>query len=309
MANKSKYQKPTNADVEAMKEIYKVAEEKTELKYKEELTDLKSKLSAAPWLHKMAGKIEATSFFKSQAEFFRLVMLKQVKDSKEHREKYGMTWEQFCEYVGVNRRWIDEQLVDLKPFKAEFLEVFLHFLGTEINKIKYLGEVVSGGTAEIKGNVIVYAGEEIPVDAAHKDDIQALLEKLEESYESQIEEQRSVVKTKDRLLKAKDDLIHKQEKELGRLEKEAKTKNLTAEEEAFLKQMENFKTGFLGYMLRVRPPMDILGNGASPLMKNAYVNTLELMRREILASFDTAVGMYGSPVTDPEKAWHPGKTA
>src|SRR5208337_4605334 len=96
-------------------------------------------------IFEMAGKIKATTFFGAQSKFFNLLMLKQVKDSKEYRDRFDMSWEKFCEHVGVNKRWVDEQLADLKPFEVEFLEAFLQFSGVPISKFKYLGESVVEG--------------------------------------------------------------------------------------------------------------------------------------------------------------------
>src|SRR5208337_1998369 len=77
-------------------------------------------------IYEMAGKIKAANFFKTQAEFFNLLMLKKVKDSKEYRERFGMTWEQFCTHAGLNWRTIDRNLEDLKPFHQEFLQTFVN---------------------------------------------------------------------------------------------------------------------------------------------------------------------------------------
>src|SRR3972149_6187230 len=55
-------------------------------------------------IFEMRGKIKATNFFKTQADFFNLLVLKQVKDSKDYRNQFGMTWEAFCESVGLKRR-------------------------------------------------------------------------------------------------------------------------------------------------------------------------------------------------------------
>ncbi|MEJ2695581.1 MAG: hypothetical protein P8013_02935 [Candidatus Sulfobium sp.] len=139
MANKPRHMKPTDPEMEALKSSFEDGRNMA----KAEISALEAKLDAAPWLFRMAGKIEATSFFKSQSEFFRLVMLKQVKDSKDYRDNYGMTWEEFCDSVKVDRRRIDEQLVDLRPFKAEFLADFANFSGVELHKIRYLGQAIS----------------------------------------------------------------------------------------------------------------------------------------------------------------------
>ncbi|OPY15637.1 MAG: hypothetical protein A4E66_00041 [Syntrophus sp. PtaB.Bin001] len=196
-------------------------------------------------IFEMAGKIKATNFQKSQSAFFGLLMLKQVKESKEYRSKAGMTWEQFCEHVGVDRRRIDEQLLDLKPFRTEFLADFANFSGVEISKIKYLGMAVSEKSAEIAENAITYNGETVPLDAEHKDEIQALLETLEESHKQQVEEKDATIRTKDRLIKAKEDVIKKMERELSRLEKTVKKTDLTEEEQDAINLLAEVQTNFI----------------------------------------------------------------
>lgn len=311
MANKPQSQKRTDPEIEALKGAYEMGKEEAQ----EEIVALKTRLSAAPWIYEMAGKVRTLSFSETQSRFFKLVSLKQVKDNKEYREKFGMTWEQFCEHVGINRRTIDNQLIDLQPFKSEFLASFASFSGVDFSKIKYLGDDKLATSCQFSGNAIIYQGETIPVTPEHADDIQALLEKLEESYQAQIEEQKATLRTKDKLIKAKEDVIHKQEKSLRKFEKDAEAKGLTLEEDGFLQKMENMKTHFDGfYMLNVDPArieeMNT-GNGINPTprMIAAYITTLQYMKMQINAAFDTAVDAYGDPEMLPEEAWHPGAAA
>lgn len=213
MANKKK----TVIDVEseAALEVVEMEKKQEELKVSEQA----AKELAIAQVFEMSGKIKAVAFFESQTRLMKLLYLKQVKDAKTYREKFEMTWEQFCEHVGEDRRRVDEDLMDLKPFKADWLTKFVNGFGVEINKVKYLGEAISANSAKIQDNAIVYDGEVIPLSPEHRDDIQALLERLEESYTAQIEDKAANLKTKDRLIAAKEDVIKKQEKELHRLEK------------------------------------------------------------------------------------------
>ena len=66
-------------------------------------------------IYEMAGKIKATNFFKTQADFFNILMLKTVKDSHAYRDRFGMTWAKFCEYTGFNVRTVDIHLKSLEP--------------------------------------------------------------------------------------------------------------------------------------------------------------------------------------------------
>lgn len=193
----------------------------------------------------MAGKIKATNFFKTQAEFFNLVMLKKVKDSREYRERFGMTWEQFCEHAGVNRRTVDRQLDELEPFRQDFLDTLSNFSGVTLSKIKYLGMAVSGQMAEISDNAIIYNGETIPLDPEHRDEIQALLDNLEESHKQTLEEKDSAIRAKNRLLKSKEELVNKMEREIKRLEKTVDMEPLSAEEQEAIDILREIQSRFV----------------------------------------------------------------
>ena len=182
-------------------------------------------------VYEMAGKVKATNFFKTQADFFNLLMLKKVKDSKEYRERFGMTWEQFCDHVGVRRRTIDLQLEDLEPFRQDFLATFANYSGVTISKIRYLGMAVDEKLATIAENAITYNGETIPVDAEHADEIQSLLETLEENHKKAAIEAAETIKTKERLLRDKDKVMDKQARDIARLERTVPKSELTEEEQ------------------------------------------------------------------------------
>lgn len=193
-------------------------------------------------IYEMAGKIKATNFFKTQAEFFNLLILKKVKDSKEYRERFGMTWEQFCNHSGLNWRTIDRNLEDLKPFHLDFLQTFVNFSGVTFNKIKYLGMTESVTVTE---NAITYNGETIPVDQEHAEEIQTLIETLEENHKKEKDEADTMIRTKDRLLKAKDDTLNKLERELKRLEKVVPKSELTEEEQDAVNLLAQVQLDFL----------------------------------------------------------------
>ncbi|PKN71224.1 MAG: hypothetical protein CVU54_02040 [Deltaproteobacteria bacterium HGW-Deltaproteobacteria-12] len=216
----------------------------------------KDKEAAIANVYEMAGKIKATNFFKSQAEFFNLVMLKKVKDSKEYRERFGITWEQFCEHVGINRRTMDRALEDIAPFRQEFLDTLSNYSGVTFNKIKYLGMAVDEKLVNLSENAITYNGETIPLDVEHKDEIQALLETLEENHKREKEEADTTIRTKDRLLKAKEDTINKMERELKRLEKITPKSELTEEEQDAVNLLLQAQKDFLSTISDIKKKIE-----------------------------------------------------
>ena len=207
-------------------------------------------------VYEMAGKVKATNFFKTQADFFNLLMLKKVKDAKEYRDRFGMTWEQFCDHVGVKRRTIDLQLEDLEPFRQEFLATFANFSGVTLSKIKYLGMAVDSKLAMIAENAIAFNGETIPVDAEHADEIQSLLETLEENHKKAATEAAETIKTKERLLRDKDKVMDKQARDIARLEKRAEITDLTEEEQEAVNLLMQVQTDFLTALSDVKKKIE-----------------------------------------------------
>ncbi|MFA6290198.1 MAG: hypothetical protein WC637_00375 [Victivallales bacterium] len=200
-------------------------------------------------IYELAGKIKATNFSKHQSDFFTLLMLKKVKDSKEYRERFGMTWENFCDHVGVNWRTIDRNLEDLKPFHQDFLQSFVNFTGVTVNKIKYLAMNESVTLTE---NAITYNGETIPVDAEHADEIKELLETLEENHKKATDEADTTIRTKDRLLKSKDETLNKLERELKRLERTVDKSDLTDEEQDACNLLHQVQLDFLTWISDIK---------------------------------------------------------
>jgi len=262
-------------------------------------------------LYREAGRIDAMNYQRAHAEFFTLVMLKRVKDAKEYREKLDMTWPQFCESVGVKWRTIDDKLVDLKPFKVEFLTAFVNFSGFDFSKIRLLGESQINGAVKIQGNTIIYDGQEIAITPENKDEIQAVLEKIEATYKTDLETAQADVRASKRLLKNKEDLINKQAKDIDKYEGRARAKDLTPEEDGFLTQLDRLKTGFDGYLLTIEPTrIDELKeaegeNKITPRMRAAYLEALGYMRRQIIAAHDTAVEMFGHDMALEGETWRP----
>ncbi|MDA8155599.1 MAG: hypothetical protein M0Z52_03965 [Actinomycetota bacterium] len=253
----------------------------------------------------MAGRIKATHFVKSQSEFFTLVALKQVKDNKEYRERFDMTWDQFCQHVGLKRRTVDENLQDLTPFRAEFLASFRNFLGVDFNKIKYLGQAISAESAKIEDGAIHYNGEIIPVTPEYAEDIQAVLETIEHN----LEETKATLKANERLLRDKDRDKATLQKKLDKLEGKAAKQGLSAEEEAFVKQLANLEKSFEGYALQVDPArMQKELAEATPLMKAKLIGVLKTFKSQIDSAYDTAIEMYGKP-SDADEKWTPGAGA
>ncbi|MBI5634891.1 MAG: hypothetical protein HZA15_15595 [Nitrospirae bacterium] len=303
MANKATTQKRTDLEMEMLNDSFQKGRQSNQ----SEVDALKVKIDAAPWVYEMAGKVKGMLFNEAQASFFKLIFLKQVKESKEYRERYGMTWVQFCEHVGVDWRKTDEKLADLKPYSVDFLRNFVNFTGHEFSKIKYLTGAIFTESVKIDGDRLLFDGEAIPFEP---EAVQAVIEKIQDDLKTAKDERDAEKKTHERRMADEKKHITKLERSLQKFERNAHDKGLTAEEDAFLQRMDNLRTGFTGYMLQVEPTrMEDLSADNDPTvrMRAEYIATLHAMKMQILSAYDTAVEMFGDSTMLPEEGWQPGK--
>lgn len=254
--------------------------------------------------HAALGQIKTARMFADFGTVSSLMWLQQVKESKIYRDLPDVgTWEEFCNYAGLSRRTVDEDILNLKAFGDKFLETVssLKVGYRELKKLRHLG---CEGTFLITGTTIEIGGESIPLDAEHKEDLQAALERVLEEQAVALEDAQATVKAKDRVLGSKDEVIKKQEKELRKLAKEAGARDLLPEEDAFIQRMENTRIGFDGYLLKADPDFvmnEFSGLGEiTPRMRAALISTLAYMKMQVLAAYDTAVTNYGDPTMNPE---------
>lgn len=250
------------------------------------------------------GQIKTANLFAKFGTVSSLMWLQQVKESKIYRDLPEVgTWEEFCNYVGLSRRKVDEDLLNLTAFGEEFLETVssLKVGYRELKKLRHLG---CEGTFLITDSTIEIDGESIPLDAAHKDDLQAAIERVLEEKLDALEDAQATVKAKDRVLGSKDEVIKKQEKELRKLAKDAEGRGLLPTEDAFIQRMDNVRTGFDGYLMKADPDFVMnefndLGE-VTPRMRAALISTLSYLKMQVLAAYDTAVTNYGDPAMTPE---------
>src|SRR5574337_1623447 len=73
---------------------------------------LKKRETAVAQIFRVAGRVEMAALMEAQGLAMKLLYMKQVKDAKIYREEFEMTWQQFCDMVGEDRRRVDEQLQD-----------------------------------------------------------------------------------------------------------------------------------------------------------------------------------------------------
>jgi hypothetical protein len=313
MGNKPKNQKPTTDSIARIGEAIKIATEHKE----EEIAKLQEKLSLSPWIFEMAGKIKTMMFTETQAKFLKILFLKRTKETKDYRDAYGMTWEDFCKHIGISWRTADSWLEEFKDLPLEFSAKFADFSGYDLNKIKYLVKAKSANIADFTDHSIIFQGEEIPLTPEHKDEIQALFERIEEATEArlqekdkQIEEYAGNLRAKDRVLEDLHKTLEKAHRRLDKLTRLAEEQKLAPEQAAFLSRMETLRLTFDGsYMAHldadsVKP--DLLDEDGKPVvarMRAAYLATLWYFKMQIDYAYGQAEERYGDPDMLPETAW------
>jgi len=266
---------------------------------------MKIRLEVSKWIYEMAGKIKAMNFSHRQAEFMMLLMLKQVKDSKDYRHKYGMTWEEFCEYAGLVRRTVDKQLEDLEPCRADFLASFANLVGDDISKIKYLGRAISAKLANFSDEGIHYDGRIIPLTPEYKDELSAILDELAEKTRKQEDELSAQKKASDRIQSDLHKRINKLEKDAERRKGVLADRDLSDEEAVFMKKMEALRLAFDGLLINADPDNIeelALDRDPSPRIRAAVVATAYYMRMQILKYYDVVEQTYGDAIMNPEQS-------
>lgn len=129
---------------------------------------------------KAIGQVQTSNMFAKFATVSSLVWLKQVKEAKTYRDipEVG-TWDKFCDYVGMSRQKVDEDLSNLATFGEEFMTTCqqLHVGYRELRQLRQLSH---DGAVQLNhdDNTITIEGEVIPIDGDHTEELQAAIEQI-----------------------------------------------------------------------------------------------------------------------------------
>lgn len=289
------------AEAKAVEEVYNLARQQADA----EMAKLRGEIDAIREESLALGVLQKIEYDLAHNQMLKYVVLHRIKQAKEYR-KGGLTWVEFCDAIGEPQRTADRILTELQPVMAMVSAKLADFTGMDFNKIRLLGRSVSANLAEIdEDGMVLIAGERIPLTPDHRDDLQAALEQVIETNAKILADKDATIRAKDKVLKDKQTLIERQAKELAKLEDAAYKAGMTPLEEAFIKRMENLRVSFDGYMLKVDPERCELGKADAentPRMVAAYLTTLDYMRKQLLAAYETAQDMYGSLTMSPEEA-------
>ncbi|HEX9080258.1 MAG TPA: hypothetical protein VF795_11765 [Desulfuromonadaceae bacterium] len=131
--------------------------------------------------HEIAGRIQALNFVEKVATVATLVQLRNVKESKVYRDLPNIgTWDKYCDYIGLSRRKIDEDLQNLADFGEQFLATVANFnMGyremRQLRQLTYDGESFQ---VSDDGKTVVIEGEVIPLGEDAAPLVESALEKL-----------------------------------------------------------------------------------------------------------------------------------
>ncbi|MBI5550712.1 MAG: hypothetical protein HY911_04330 [Desulfobacterales bacterium] len=300
MGRRSVFQK-TVADPDTTAALAVVEMEQRQDEFK--LTEQQARERAIAQCHEVIGRIQGLEMVSKFADVSNLMWLKGVKEQKIYRDLPNIgTWDKFCDYIGISRQKVDEDLLNLRAFGEDFLTT-VSKLRVGYRELRKLRQLAHEGDVVVDAECITIGDETIPITEENAEDIQAAIQGLMENKAAEIEEQQASIRAKDKVLKDKEKVINRQAKELAKLEGRAEAKGLTAEEDAILQDLDNSRTIFDGYLMKYDPDKNPLPEGATVRMRAKYMHTLDYFKRVIIAAFDTAADLYGTPEMDDD--WLP----
>jgi len=255
--------------------------------------------------HEVIGRVQANQLMAKFGNVASLVYLKSVKESKIYRDLPGIgTWDKFCEYIGLSRRKVDEDLLNLTAFGEEFLETCCQ-LQVGYRDLKKLRQLTHDGSVHIEDQTVIIGDEAIPLDADHRDDLQAAIEKLLDEKNAELTEAKATVRAKDRIIESKEQVINRQESEIARHEARAKSQGFAPGEEAFFKQLDADRTVIDGILLKYQIDPADLRDDITPRMTAALIEQLGYLRKVLTVTHQSMKDLFESPDNgdwDPDAA-------
>ncbi len=172
--------------------------------------------------HEVIGRVQAADVFSKMATVSSLVWLREMKEAKIYKDLPNIgTWDNFCKYLGKDRRTVDEDLQNLSSFGENFLETCRQ-LSIGYRELRQLRQLTHNGDVVIDGEVITIGEKKIPFDPDHTDDLQAAIEWI-------LDEKSGLAQR-----------VEKLEKNMKAVVKE-ETKGLRLEKDALVKEVERLK--------------------------------------------------------------------
>ena len=278
-------------DLAVSEEVYKLAR----LRADNELATMRDNMFAVHNVGLVAGRAQAFGSIKLLSEFLEYKQLAQVIDSKDFLKIPGVTnIDDYLEKLGLGRSTAFSNLKIARTLTAEEVQLLGQVGFTRRDLLSY-------ASLPEEKRLEIREGKVINIESASREEIKDVIEEVIAESHRVKEEAETLISAKDKVLKSKGDVINKMERELKRFEKDAAAKGLTPDEDAYIQQINNLKTGFDGYLLRLEnytTPDEY--EPLNPLKKAALISATHYMKMRILALHDTVTMEFGNPVTNPE---------
>lgn len=207
--------------VEAMHEAHALAVREADVKMKQAENTLDAVKKEAFAL----GVLQKINYDNAHNELVKYVMMYQIRQEKEYKAG-GMTWDQFCEASGEQRRSVDNKLKDIRPFVEGFSEKFSGLLKVPFSKIRYLGRSLSENFSGIKNGALVIDNNTIPLAPENQEEIEAAIDTLIETHKN---EKKTLKQELGRYKKQTDQIVAEE------------TKALTHERDALIREVDRLK--------------------------------------------------------------------
>ena len=209
----------------------------------QDLEQLKARIEGIKAEQFARGALQKIKYDNAHNRMIWYAILYNLKQNRAYLDA-GMNWEEFCESVGEPRRTLEGILADLRPLFEEFTAEAAGLTGVPFNKIRLLGRSLPAGSAALQDGALIIDGETIPLDAEHRDDLEAAIDALADRQKKALEEKDGIIKAKDRHLAEKEKVIVKQEKDLAKLTRSLEARGFKPGEEEFCDEIEKLRTAF-----------------------------------------------------------------
>jgi len=266
-----------------------------------ELERLKGEIDGRLAEQFLLGVLTKIDYDNAHNKLLKYALLYQYKQKKEYL-KGGKSWEAFLESIGEERRTVDNIFKDLRPLFDEFHGKFSGLSGLPFNKVRYLGKSIQEKFSGFEDDCLVFDGEKIPLDPEHKEDIEAVIDKMKEVHRKEREEIEAALKARDRILEEKERVIVNQEKELAKLNRTLEERGFKPGEEEFLGEIENLRTAF-GLIAGKLDPESVADfvhpeRGGTERAKAAYMGLVQTIARYAHGLWNDAQLIFGDPELD-----------
>ncbi len=246
MANKPKTERPTDAQVEAAKEIYEVARRDADA----EIQKMKIDLDAAKEDYEAIGFIKCADMDIEFKKLMKYLTIYKILKAKDYR-KAGMTKEQFLDAIGEPYKTTDRVLDDVAPIYEAFSDKMSNFFGLKFNEIKLLGKTKLDKMSNFEGEYIIYKGEKI-----HISESPIVIRRIEDDTKKQLEDKDAEINAQKRTLALKADAIKKMEREIKRLEKTVEVSDLSPEDQEQIDLLKELQANLQRLIYTVRQKID-----------------------------------------------------